>query len=75
MSEPGDANILTFLRVRPSKAASGYFRIDEMKSSVLHFNLPESYKPASDYVNNTKLHYGYVCQSHESYSNVKYVHM
>ncbi len=54
-----DANIHTFLRIRPTKNKSllGYFKIDELSDNALHFYLPENYKPPSDYVNNTKTHY------------------
>eukprot|EP01035_Chromulina_nebulosa_P018171 gene18171-23829_t len=55
----GDSNIQTFLRIRPSKSPSGFFRIDDIHQSSLHFNLPENYKPATDYVNNTKLHHSF----------------
>ena len=59
MSEKSDSNIQTFLRIRPSKSPSTYFRIDELNPNYLHFNLPETYKPANDYVNNTKLNYNF----------------
>lgn len=52
-----DANIRTYLRIRPSKSNSGYFKVDDLNEQALHFYLPENYKPASDYVNNTKTHY------------------
>lgn len=52
-----ESTIKTILRIRPSKQASNYFRIDQSNSAVLHFNLPETYKASSDYINNTKLHH------------------
>jgi len=58
---PGEAegNILTFLRIRPSKNPSGYFVHDESigNGDCLLFNLPDTFK--SDYVNNSKLKYMY----------------
>ena len=52
-----EANIQTFLRIRPSKKASGYFSIRESdnssSTSVLDVNLPAHFK--SDYVNNSQI--------------------
>ena len=52
-----DQNITTFLRVKPSKNASNFFKIDELENTRLTVDLPESFK--SDYVDNTKLHHGF----------------
>lgn len=54
-----EGNILTFLRIRPSKSPSGYFHHDEAiaNGDVLLFNLPDSFR--SDYVNNSKLKFHY----------------
>ena len=54
-----EGNILTFLRIRPSKAPSGYFHHDEAiaNGDVLLFNLPDTFR--SDYVNNSKLKFHY----------------
>eukprot|EP01031_Cornospumella_fuschlensis_P038170 gene38170-46380_t len=48
-----DANILTFLRIRPSKKASNYFNVDDMEKNAIFFSLPENYR--SEYINNSKL--------------------
>jgi hypothetical protein len=60
VAKSSDSNIQTFLRIRPSKNSSGYFKIDDLNQEALHFYLPENYKPSSDYVNNTKTHFRYV---------------
>lgn len=52
-----EVNIQTHLRIRPSKSSSGYFKIDDITPTALHFYLPETFKPSSDYVNNTKTHH------------------
>jgi hypothetical protein len=52
-----EGNILTFLRIRPSKKPSGYFAEDELNPGTLNFNLPENLK--EDYINNSKLHYNF----------------
>lgn len=52
-----EANIQTFLRIRPSKKPSGYFGIDEMDQTSLKFMLPENLK--LDYVNNSKVRHGF----------------
>ncbi len=46
-----EANIQTFLRIRPSKKPSGYFTVDDIDTHMLNFNLPDNFK-SSDYVNN-----------------------
>lgn len=48
-----DANIQTFLRIRPSKKSSGYFNVDDMEKNAIFFSLPENYR--SEYINNSKL--------------------
>ena len=62
-SSTTEANIQTFLRVRPSKLISGYFKIDDINDQALHFYLPDSAanKQTGDYVNNTKTHYRCDC--------------
>lgn len=56
-----EANIQTFLRIRPSKKASGYFSIREndnnSSTAVLDVTLPEHFK--SDYVNNSQLRHNF----------------
>ena len=52
-----ESNILTYLRVRPSKRPSGYFSIDDMDENSLKFNLPENIK--LDFVNNSKLKHAF----------------
>jgi kinesin family protein 6/9 len=47
-----EANIQTFLRVRPSKNPSGYFAQDELEKGSLLVDLPSNYK--EDVVNNAK---------------------
>lgn len=56
----GEGNILTFLRIRPSKKASGYFSIGDDSTSnnaVMNINIPDHVK--SDYVNNSQLRFQY----------------
>jgi len=48
-----EGNIQTFLRIRPSKAPSGYFSQDELDQDTLCFSLPDNFK--LDYINNSKL--------------------
>jgi kinesin family protein 6/9 len=48
----GEGNILTFLRVRPSKKPSGYFVGDDLDVNTLVFNKPTHLK--SDIINNSK---------------------
>ena len=60
LKSSNEVNIQTFLRVRPSKNASGYFKTDDIDPHMLYFNLPESYKSAGDYINNTKLQHRFV---------------
>lgn len=50
-------NIQTFLRVRPSKAASGFFQPDELNPTQLSVSLPESFK--GDFINNSKLKHSF----------------
>ena len=59
MANEGEGNILTFLRIRPSKTPSGYFVHDPSigGGDCILFNLPDTFK--SDYVNNSKLKYMY----------------
>lgn len=52
-----EGNIQTFLRIRPSKKASGFFLEDDMNPGSLKVTLPESVK--NDFVNNSKLHHAY----------------
>jgi kinesin family protein 6/9 len=52
-----ESNILTFLRIKPSKQPSGYFNPDEIEKNSLTFDLPNSFK--TDYINNSKLHHGF----------------
>ena len=57
-----DGNIQTFLRIRPSKKASGYFKIAELESKSLTFALPDNYNSGDgrgDYINNTKLRHDF----------------
>mmetsp|Transcript_22980 Transcript_22980/g.38346 ORF Transcript_22980/g.38346 Transcript_22980/m.38346 type:complete len:951 (+) Transcript_22980:72-2924(+) len=51
-----ESNIQTFLRVRPSKSPSGYFKQDDLEKGSLTFALPNNYK---DYVNNSKLNHSF----------------
>lgn len=52
-----EANIQTYLRIRPSKKGSGYFSLDEEDEESLKFNLPENLK--LDFVNNSKLRHNF----------------
>jgi hypothetical protein len=52
-----EGNIQTFLRIRPSKKASGYFVEDDMNPGTLKINLPENVK--NDFINNSKIHHAY----------------
>jgi kinesin family protein 6/9 len=52
-----EANIQTYLRVRPSKAPSGYFKQDEIETGSLAVSLPSNFK--SDYINNSKLQHSF----------------
>lgn len=52
-----EGNIQTFLRIRPSKKASGFFVEDELNEGTLKVTLPEHVK--NDFVNNSKLHHAY----------------
>ena len=55
-----EISIQTFLRIRPSKKPSGFFKVDDIKGGVLHFNLPENYKyDKNEYINNSKLYHGF----------------
>ena len=57
-----DGNIQTFLRIRPSKKPSGYFKIAELESKSLTFALPDNYNSGDgrgDYINNTKLRHDF----------------
>jgi hypothetical protein len=55
-----EVNIQTFLRIRPSKKPSGFFKVDDINGSILHFDLPENFKSEkNDYINNSKLHHGF----------------
>jgi kinesin family protein 6/9 len=58
MTSKQDGNILTFLRIKPSKNPSGFFATDEFEKNSLTFVLPQS-KETKDYVNNTKLSHGF----------------
>lgn len=57
MSSKSDSTIQTFLRIKPSKQPSGYFKTDELDHTVLSFNLPDNFK--SDYINNSKLKHNF----------------
>lgn len=54
-------NILTFLRIKPSKRASGYITINDQEKDSLVFNKPPADQGSSnkEYINNTKLRYDY----------------
>ena len=52
-----EANIQTFLRIRPSKAPSGYFTQDEIEQGSLQVSLPSNFK--TDYINNSKLQHAF----------------
>lgn len=52
-----EANIQTFLRIRPSKIPSGFFAPDDLEKDSLNVALPDNYK--SDYINNSKLRYSF----------------
>lgn len=55
-----ESNILTFLRVRPSKSPSGYFTQDELEQNSLSFNLPKPVKnDLSEHINNSKLQHNF----------------
>ena len=47
-----EGNILTFLRIRPSKKPSGYFVVDDLDTTTLVFHKPDQLK--SDIINNSK---------------------
>ena len=47
-----EANIQTFLRIRPSKSPSGYF--EDVNGESIKFMLPEN-NDTSNFVNNSKL--------------------
>lgn len=47
-----EGNILTFLRLRPSKKPSGYFVPDDLDNNTLLFHKPDHLK--SDIINNSK---------------------
>ena len=65
--QQAEANIQTFLRVKPSKNPSGYFSVDELDPFIssdknkdgeaLSFTLPDNFK--SDYINNSKLKHSF----------------
>lgn len=55
--EQAESNILTFLRVRPSKQPSGYFSTDDLNPDSIMFSLPDNFK--SDYINNSKLRHAF----------------
>jgi kinesin family member 6/9 len=57
LQKQAESNILTFLRIRPSKNPSGYFAQDEIEKGSIAFNLPNTFK--SDYINNSKLQHGF----------------
>lgn len=52
-----ESNILTFLRIRPSKKPSGYFSQDELEPNSLNFLLPDNVK--AEYINNSKTKYSF----------------
>lgn len=52
-----EANIQTFLRIRPSKNPSGYFNPDDLEKDSLNVILPDNYR--SDYINNSKLRHSF----------------
>lgn len=52
-SKQSEGNILTFLRIRPSKKPSGYFVTDDLDIKTLIFHKPEHLK--SEIINNSKL--------------------
>lgn len=56
--EKSEGNILTFLRMRPSKKPSGFFKIDDLDQDSLVINLPESLK-TENFINNSKLRHNY----------------
>ena len=50
-----DQNITTYLRIKPSRNASGFYEVDELQTDTISVSLPDSFK--SDYVDNTKLNH------------------
>lgn len=52
-----EGNILTFLRIKPSKKPSNYITIDENNKGSLTFNLPD--KSGADFINNSKLKHNF----------------
>jgi kinesin family member 6/9 len=53
----GADGIQTFLRIRPSKKPSDYFKINELEQSSLSFSLPQGFR--SEYINNSKLRHDF----------------
>jgi len=51
--QQAESNIQTFLRIRPSKKASGYFEQSEEDEDTLVITIPE--KDSGEYINNSKL--------------------
>lgn len=57
LKKQAEGNILTFLRIKPSKNPSGFFNEDDLNPGSLVFNLPENLK--QEYINNSKLNYAF----------------
>eukprot|EP00606_Chrysophyceae_sp_TOSAG23-5_P001197 GSChrysophyteH2.ASY1.ANO1.1382.1 assembled CDS len=52
-----EANIQTFLRIRPSKKPSGY--VEDVDGQSIKFNLPDQREDHGGHVNNTKLKHSF----------------
>lgn len=53
--DASEANIQTFVRIRPSKKPSGFFTQDELDPETLQVNLPDHFRSKEqEYVNNSK---------------------
>jgi kinesin family protein 6/9 len=50
-------NIQTYLRIRPSKKASGYIAQDDLNPNSLVVKLPDKFK--SEFINNSKMRHGF----------------
>lgn len=50
-------NIQTYLRIRPSKKASGYIAQDDLNPNALVVQLPDKFK--SEFINNSKMRHGF----------------
>eukprot|EP00605_Chrysophyceae_sp_TOSAG23-4_P001469 GSChrysophyteH1.ASY1.ANO1.1605.1 assembled CDS len=52
-----EANIQTFLRIRPSKKPSGY--VEDVDGKAIKFNLPDTREETGGHVNNSKLKHSF----------------